>query len=34
MAIDEINDFTNIVFMGMGEPLDNANAVFKAIKLF
>jgi len=33
MAIDEINDFTNIVFMGMGEPLDNTNAVFKAIKL-
>jgi 23S rRNA (adenine2503-C2)-methyltransferase len=33
MAIDEINDFTNIVFMGMGEPLDNANPVFKAINL-
>ncbi len=24
----------NIVFMGMGEPLDNADAVFKAIRLF
>jgi 23S rRNA (adenine2503-C2)-methyltransferase len=24
---------TNIVFMGMGEPLDNADAVFKAIEI-
>ena len=24
---------TNIVFMGMGEPLDNPDAVFKAIKI-
>ncbi len=25
---------TNIVFMGMGEPLDNADHVFKAIEIF
>ena len=25
---------TNIVFMGMGEPLDNLEAVFKAIEIF
>lgn len=33
LAIDEIDKFTNIVFMGMGEPLDNAESVFKVIKL-
>ncbi len=25
---------TNIVFMGMGEPLDNTDAVFKSIEIF
>jgi 23S rRNA (adenine2503-C2)-methyltransferase len=25
---------SNIVFMGMGEPLDNAEAVFKSIEIF
>lgn len=25
---------TNIVFMGMGEPLDNCDAVFKSIEIF
>lgn len=33
---DRIGDerITNIVFMGMGEPLDNVEAVFRAIDIF
>jgi len=32
-AIPERNEITNIVFMGMGEPFDNADNVFKAIDI-
>ena len=31
LAVDEAKDLTNAVFMGMGEPLDNYDAVMKAI---
>ena len=31
LAIDEAEDITNVVFMGMGEPLDNWEEVKKAI---
>lgn len=31
--LDEGTRITNIVFMGMGEPLDNTEEVFKAIKI-
>lgn len=31
--LDENTRVTNIVFMGMGEPLDNTEEVFKAIKI-
>ena len=35
LAIDELKDskLTNIVFMGMGEPLDNADNVIKAVRI-
>lgn len=33
ISIDESAELTNAVFMGMGEPLDNAEAVFKAIEV-
>lgn len=33
MMVDESRDLTNIVFMGMGEPMDNAEAVEKAIEI-
>ncbi|RLC51753.1 MAG: 23S rRNA (adenine(2503)-C(2))-methyltransferase RlmN [Candidatus Cloacimonadota bacterium] len=35
LAIKELNDskLTNIVFMGMGEPLDNLESVLKAIQI-
>lgn len=32
--LDPDERLTNIVFMGMGEPLDNSDAVFKAIEIF
>ncbi|MDR0790637.1 MAG: 23S rRNA (adenine(2503)-C(2))-methyltransferase RlmN [Bacteroidales bacterium] len=32
-SIDEHNSLTNIVFMGMGEPLDNWFAVYKSIQI-
>lgn len=32
-AIDESQSLTNIVFMGMGEPLDNPSQVFKALDI-
>lgn len=32
-AIPESLSLTNIVFMGMGEPLDNPSAVFKALEI-
>ena len=32
--LGEEDRVTNIVFMGMGEPLDNTNAVFDAIDIF
>jgi 23S rRNA (adenine2503-C2)-methyltransferase len=31
--IDESQDLTNIVYMGMGEPLDNLNEVMKSIEI-
>ncbi len=33
LAIDESDELTNAVFMGMGEPLDNYENVLKAIKI-
>lgn len=33
VAVKEGKRITNIVFMGMGEPLDNPDAVFKAIDI-
>ena len=33
LSIDEARDLTNAVFMGMGEPLDNYDAVAKAIEV-
>lgn len=32
-AIPESQSLTNIVFMGMGEPLDNPQALFKALEV-
>ncbi|MDR2679585.1 MAG: 23S rRNA (adenine(2503)-C(2))-methyltransferase RlmN [Tannerella sp.] len=32
-AIPENDGLTNIVFMGMGEPLDNADELFKALEI-
>lgn len=32
-AIPESQSLTNIVFMGMGEPLDNPNNLFKALEI-
>ena len=33
LSIDEAQDLTNTVFMGMGEPLDNYDAVARAIEV-
>ncbi|MCC8118495.1 MAG: 23S rRNA (adenine(2503)-C(2))-methyltransferase RlmN [Bacteroidales bacterium] len=33
MAVPSSEDLTNIVFMGMGEPLDNLEPVLKVIKI-
>ena len=33
LSIHESLSLTNIVFMGMGEPLDNPDAVFKALEI-
>ena len=33
LSIDEAQELTNAVFMGMGEPLDNYDAVAKAIEV-
>lgn len=33
-SIPERNRITNIVFMGMGEPLDNSDATFRALERF
>ena len=33
LSIDEARDLTNTVFMGMGEPLDNYDAVAKVIEV-
>lgn len=33
LAIPESESLTNIVFMGMGEPMDNPDAVMKAIEI-
>lgn len=33
LAIEEAPFITNVVFMGMGEPLDNAENVFKACEI-
>lgn len=33
IAVDEAQDLTNAVFMGMGEPLDNFGNVMKAIEI-
>lgn len=32
LAIPETNELTNIVFMGMGEPMDNIDEVLKALE--
>ncbi|HMN69251.1 MAG TPA: 23S rRNA (adenine(2503)-C(2))-methyltransferase RlmN [Bdellovibrionales bacterium] len=32
-ALEKGRRITNIVFMGMGEPLDNADAVFKSVEI-
>ena len=32
-SIPEYEKLTNIVFMGMGEPLDNADELFKALEI-
>ena len=32
-SIPEHNELTNIVFMGMGEPLDNPGEVYKALEI-
>ncbi len=32
-CIDEFEEITNIVYMGMGEPLDNLNEVLKSIEI-
>lgn len=33
LSIPESRDLTNIVFMGMGEPMDNLDAVLRAIEI-
>jgi 23S rRNA (adenine2503-C2)-methyltransferase len=33
LSIEDVNLLTNIVFMGMGEPLDNTENVLKAIEI-
>lgn len=33
LSVDESEQLTNIVFMGMGEPLDNIDAVLPAIEI-
>ncbi len=33
MAIDECEQITNIVYMGMGEPLDNWDEVYKSLEI-
>ena len=33
LSVDESDDLTNIVFMGMGEPLDNIGPVMTAIEI-
>ena len=33
IAVDEAAELSNAVFMGMGEPLDNVDAVFRAIRV-
>jgi len=32
-SIDEVNDISNIVYMGMGEPFDNLEEVLKSIEI-
>jgi 23S rRNA (adenine2503-C2)-methyltransferase len=32
-SIDEVNEVTNIVYMGMGEPFDNLKEVLKSIEI-
>lgn len=33
LSVPETHTLTNVVFMGMGEPLDNVDAVIKAIEI-
>lgn len=33
-SIDEVNEVSNIVYMGMGEPFDNLEEVLKSIEIF
>ncbi|MDR0733716.1 MAG: 23S rRNA (adenine(2503)-C(2))-methyltransferase RlmN [Dysgonamonadaceae bacterium] len=33
LSVPERDTLTNIVFMGMGEPLDNADALFKTLEI-
>ena len=32
-SIDEVNEVTNIVYMGMGEPFDNLDQVLKSLEI-
>ncbi|WP_297085596.1 23S rRNA (adenine(2503)-C(2))-methyltransferase RlmN [uncultured Draconibacterium sp.] len=32
-SIDEVNEVTNIVYMGMGEPFDNLDEVLKSLEI-
>ena len=32
-SIDEVNEVSNIVYMGMGEPFDNLDEVFKSLEI-
>ncbi|MEN8118248.1 MAG: 23S rRNA (adenine(2503)-C(2))-methyltransferase RlmN [Bacteroidota bacterium] len=32
-SIDEVNEITNIVYMGMGEPFDNLDEVIKSLEI-
>jgi len=33
LSVSENENMTNVVFMGMGEPLDNIEALFKSLKI-
>ena len=33
LSVDEASELTNVVFMGMGEPMDNVDEVLRAIEI-